>query len=89
MSCSISAASVTPSPEPPYSSGTITPSQPAWAKAFTNSHGYSALASFSSQYSGGNERARADTSLRISSCCSVRAKSMAAFYATVGLSWRP
>src|SRR6266850_1621386 len=77
MSCSISAASVTPSPEPPYSSGMIAPSQPAWAKALTNSHGYSALPSFSSQYSGGKERARLETSLRISSCCSVSAKSMA------------
>src|SRR5258706_8881117 len=77
MSCSISAASVTPRPEPPYSSGTIIPSQPACAKAFTNSNGYSALLSFSSQYSGGKERDSAETSLRISSCCSVSAKSMA------------
>ena len=64
MSCSMSAASVTPSPEPPYSSGTITPSQPAWAKALMNSHGYSALPSFSSQYSGGKERASAVTYAR-------------------------
>src|SRR5262245_10116706 len=77
MSCSISAASVTPRPEPPYSSGMIAPSQPAWANAFTNSQGYSALPSFSSQYSGEKDRARLEISLRISSCCSVNAKSMA------------
>src|SRR2546421_285466 len=35
ISCSRRAASVTPSPEPPYSSGMIAPSQPALAKAFT------------------------------------------------------
>ena len=49
ISCSMMAASVTPSPEPPYSSGMIMPSQPPAAKALTNSHGYSAFRSFSSQ----------------------------------------
>ncbi len=40
---------MTPSPEPPYSSGMIIPSQPAWANFFTQSQGYSAFLSFSSQ----------------------------------------
>src|SRR5262245_2274223 len=71
-------ASVTPRPEPPYASGMMMPSQPPAAKARTNSHGYSALRSFSSQYSAENDRASVATSLRISSCCSVRAKSIPA-----------
>ena len=69
-------ASVTPRPEPPYSSGTRIPSQPPAAKAFRNSQGYSALRSFSSQYSGEKLRATAATSFLINSCCSVSAKSM-------------
>ncbi len=48
-SWSMIVASVTPRPEPPYSSGMIIPSQPAWAKVLTQSHGYSAFLSFSSQ----------------------------------------
>ncbi len=49
ISWSISAASVTPSPAPPYSSGIVMPSQPLSAKAFTKSLGYSARSSLSSQ----------------------------------------
>ena len=49
ISWSISVASVTPRPEPPYASGMIMPSQPACANARTQSVGYSALRSFSSQ----------------------------------------
>ena len=49
ISWSISAPSVTPRPEPPYASGTIMPSQPASANRFTQSSGYSAFRSFSSQ----------------------------------------
>src|SRR2546422_92234 len=51
------AASVTPSPEPPYASGMIAPSQPARANALTKSQGYSCLRSFSSQLSSENEAA--------------------------------
>ena len=49
ISWSMSAASVTPSPAPPYASGIMSPSQPLSAKALTNSCGYSALSSLSSQ----------------------------------------
>src|SRR5262245_61931695 len=70
------AASVTPRPAPPYCSGIRTPSQPLSAKARTNSTGYSARASLSSQYSSENVRASAPTSFRISSWDSVSAKSM-------------
>ncbi len=69
---------MTPRPEPPYASGTMIPSQPPAAKAFRNSQGYSALRSFSSQYSGEKLRATAATSFLISSCCSVSAKSIVA-----------
>src|SRR5216117_3599957 len=48
-SWSMIVASVTPRPEPPYASGMIIPSQPAFPKAFTQSHGYSAFLSLSSQ----------------------------------------
>src|SRR5438309_730922 len=44
-------ASVTPRPEPPYSSGMIIPSQPASPKVFTQSQGYSAFLSVSTQSS--------------------------------------
>src|SRR3989442_3298615 len=54
------------------------PSQPPAAKAFRNSQGYSALRSFSSQYSAEKLRATAATSFLISSCCSVSAKSIVA-----------
>ena len=49
IASSISTASVTPSPAPPYASGMARPSHPASAKARTNSVGYSALRSFSRQ----------------------------------------
>ena len=49
ISWSIRAASVTPSPAPPYASGIVMPSQPLSAKALTKSLGYSALSSLSSQ----------------------------------------
>ena len=49
ISCIMIEASVTPSPAPPYASGIMSPSQPASAKALTNSCGYSAFSSFSSQ----------------------------------------
>src|SRR3990172_7093019 len=52
------------------------PSQPARANAATNSVGYSAFRSFSRQYSQPKLFASAETSLRISSWGSVRAKSM-------------
>jgi len=44
------AASVTPSPEPPYSSGMVMPSHPASAMAAWNSNGNSCLSSFCIQY---------------------------------------
>src|SRR5262245_32613759 len=53
------------------------PSQPPSANALTNSVGYCAVRSRSSQYSCEKPRASAATSLRISSCDSVSAKSMA------------
>jgi len=49
ISWSMMPASVTPSPAPPNSSGTMSPSQPLSAKALTNSSGYSCFLSFSSQ----------------------------------------
>ena len=49
IASSISTASVTPRPAPPYASGMARPSHPASAKARTNSVGYSALRSFSRQ----------------------------------------
>jgi hypothetical protein len=49
MASSMRTASVTPNPAPPYASGMASPSQPASAKAWTNSVGYSAFRSFSRQ----------------------------------------
>jgi hypothetical protein len=77
MASSIRTASTTPSPAPPYASGITIPSQPARANASRNSPGYSAFRSFSRQYSQSKLFARVETSLRISSWASVRAKSMA------------
>ena len=52
------------------------PSQPARAKAATNSAGYWPFASFSRQYSQPNARASVPTSLRTASWPSVSAKSI-------------
>src|SRR5262249_18107442 len=74
--CMTTAASVIPSPAPPYSSGMMVPSQPRLASARTNSQGYCSLRSCSSQYSG----AKLLDSARTSSCracwSSVSAKSI-------------
>jgi hypothetical protein len=76
IASSISTASVTPRPAPPYTSGMASPSHPASANARTNSIGYSAFRSFSRQYSQLNPRASAETWRRISAWAGVRAKSM-------------
>jgi hypothetical protein len=47
--CIMSAASVIPSPAPPYASGMAMPSHPAAARAACNSCGKTPLRSFSSQ----------------------------------------
>ena len=62
IACRMIAASVMPSPAPPYCSGMIVPSQPRSAKARTKSQGYCSLRSCSSQYSGEKLVASASTS---------------------------
>src|SRR5438552_1865839 len=64
IACSINDASRIPSPAPPYSVGMHMPSQPFWANARRNSHGYSACLCLARQYSSENEEARAKTSSR-------------------------
>ena len=48
-SCIMIAASVTPSPAPPYSTGIVIPSQPASAIAWWNSYGNTPSSSRASQ----------------------------------------
>ena len=69
-------ASVMPKPAPPYSRGMAMPSQPALANSSKNSCGYSPVLSLILQYSQSNFRARLRTSVRMSSCSSVKPKSI-------------
>jgi hypothetical protein len=75
-SCIMIAASVTPSPAPPYSGGIVMPSQPASAIARWNSCGNSPSSSRASQYSSSNERTTALTPSRIARWSSLIEKSM-------------
>src|SRR5215207_2990381 len=70
------AASVTPNPIPPYSSGMSALSQPDLVSASTNSSGYRRSRSSSRQYSSGYCSIMSRTLRRISSCCFVRRKSI-------------
>src|SRR5918998_5081274 len=70
------AASVTPSPIPPYSSGMSALSQPDLVSASTNSSGYRRSRSSSRQYSSGYCSHISRTLRPISSCCFVRRKSI-------------
>src|SRR5262249_39577892 len=62
------AASVTPRPEPPYSSGMSAARYPAAVSALTNASRYARPASRSRQYGAGNSRQRARPPERRSSC---------------------
>ena len=77
------AASVMPSPAPPYSSGIAMPSQLPAAMAAKKVSGKVAVWSRSSQYPSSNRPQSFSTSSRICCCASVRAKSIA------GLSEQP
>ena len=63
--CITIAASVTPSPAPPYSSGIVTPSQPSDAMALWNSVGNRSSRSQAAQYSSPKRLQTAVTPSRI------------------------
>ena len=68
------AASVTPRPEPPSSTGIAAPSQPASAMAATNSSGKRPVSSVLRQYSASNLAQSFSTASRIACCSSVNQK---------------
>src|SRR6266700_2665470 len=80
-SCIINAASLMPSPAPPYAVGMAMPSQPALAMAAWNSSGKSPVSSFASQYSGVKSAQSRATAARILCCSTEREKSIAAVLA--------
>ena len=65
ISWRISAASLSPRPMPPYSSGISAASQPPSVSAATNASGYALSRSSSRQYSPGNCRQSSATPSRI------------------------
>ncbi|MCY1559356.1 hypothetical protein D9M68_963850 [compost metagenome] len=61
----ITEASARPRPEPPYSSGIIADSQPAWVMTLTKASGKPFSSSILRQYSAGNSAQRARTPSRM------------------------
>ena len=76
MACIITAASVMPRPEPPYSSGIAMPSQPSLASAWCSSDGKPPCLSFLSQYSSGKRAQILSIAARIASCSGLKPKSI-------------
>ena len=66
ISSMMTEASVSPSPDPPYSCGISAASQPALVSASTNASGYPRFSSISRKYDAGNAAQRSRTASRMS-----------------------
>src|SRR5437764_4372418 len=68
-------------PPPPYAAGTVMPMNPAAARSFTLSHGYSSLASHRAARSANVRSASSRARCRNSNCSALSSKSMPEVYA--------